>query len=171
MKRAWTTQSSLEKHKARRSSRVVWLVIALAGLGLGALLIWITPRDKPVVTVYMHQDCDSCRRWMEHLAARGFRTQLGREADWASLRSRFAIPARLQSSHSAMVDGLFIEGPVPSSDIHQALKLRSSYRITALVVPGVPRGSPGAESPLPQPYTVFAVRDGGRIQEFAEHGH
>lgn len=131
----------------------------------------IAPHNKPMVTVYMHADCESCRRWIEHLAASGFRTEVGREADWPAVRARFVVPREFQSSHTAIVNGLFIEGPVPASDIHRALKWHSSYHIKGLVVPGVPRGSPGMESPLPLPYTVFAVREGGRIQEFAEHGH
>ena len=144
---------------------------ALAGAVLGTALISLGPDDKPLVTIYMHPDCGSCRRWREHLVARGFRTEIGRQSDWADLRSKFGITTQLQSSHSALVDGLFLEGPVPAHDSHQALKRRSSEHIVGLVVPGVPGGSPGMEAALPQPYTVLAIADDGSVRKFAHHGH
>jgi hypothetical protein len=64
---------------------------------------------------------------------------------------------------------MFIEGPVPAREIHLALTWRAQYHIRGLVVPGVPRGSPGNDAFLPQRYTVFVVRDGGIIQPLVEH--
>lgn len=136
---------------------------------MAAVVLPIAPRTKPLVTVYMPSDCDTCRRWMNHLAARGFRTRLGDVSQWRAVRAEFALPPGSLSSHTAVVDGMFIEGPVPPREIHLALAWRAQYHIRGLVVPGVPRGSPGRESFLPQPYTVFAVREGGIIQPLAEH--
>ena len=92
-------------------------------------------------------------------------------SEWSTARAEFALPAGYLSSHTAVVDGMFIEGPVPAREIHLALAWRARYHIRGLVVPGVPAGSPGRESFLPQPYTVFAVRDGGIIQPLVEHGY
>ena len=162
---------SRRQHEARQSSRMQWGILVLVGLAFGILVVSIAPRSKPMVTVYMPADCGSCRRWMEHIATRGFRTEVGAEADWQAVRARFGIPLSLQSSHTAIVDGLFVEGPVPAEDIHRALNLRAAYHIKGVVVHGVPRGSPGLEWAVPEPYTVCAVREGGRVQQFAEHGH
>jgi hypothetical protein len=143
--------------------------VAIAFAVVAAVVLPIAPRTQPVVTVYMPRDCDTCRRWMEYLAAKGFRTQLGDASQWSGVRAQFALPADSLSSHTAVVDGMFIEGPVPAPEIRLALAWREQHRIRGLVVPGVPRGSPGNDSFLPQRYTVFAVRDGGRIQPFVEH--
>jgi hypothetical protein len=150
----------------------VTLTIAVfVGISVWTLLNALAPRGMPMVTVYAHTECDSCVRWMRHIAARGFRTQLGPQSDWPAVRAQLALAPAYRSSFTAVVDGgLLIEGPVPARDIHRALKLRSSYDVRGLVVHGVPRGSPGASSLLPEDYTVFVVRDGGRIQTFAEHG-
>ncbi|HKS56551.1 MAG TPA: DUF411 domain-containing protein [Steroidobacteraceae bacterium] len=164
-------QLSRRQQEARRASRVAWVIGVLAALTIGTVIVSIAPRSKPIVTVYMPPDCKPCLRWMDHLEARGFRTETGREAEWPAIRAAFGVPPRLRGSHTAIVNGLFIEGPVPAEDIHRALKLRAAYHIKGIVVLGVPRGSPGMEWALPEPYTVFAVRDGGRVQEFAEHGH
>jgi hypothetical protein len=108
---------------------------------------------------------------MEYLEARGFRTQRGDMAQWSAVRAEFALPAGSWSSHTAIVDGMFIEGPVPAREIHLALAWRGEYHIRGLVVPGVPPGSPGNDAFLPQRYTVFIVRDSGRLQPFVEHDH
>jgi hypothetical protein len=148
---------------------VTTLAITTAAIAVG--LLSIAPRTKPLVTIYMPSDCGTCLRWMEHLTARGFRTEIGDMSEWSAVRAEFALPAGSLSSHTAVVEGMFIEGPVPAREIHLALEWRATYHIRGLVVPGVPRGSPGRESFLPQHYTVFAVRDGGTIQPFAEHDH
>ena len=154
----------------QRATRVTLTIAVLVGVAVWTLLNALAPRSKPIVTVYAHADCGSCLRWMQHLAARGFRTQLGPQSDWPAVRAQFALAPAFRSSLTAVVDGgLLIEGPVPARDIHRALTLRSSYDVRGLVVQGVPRGSPGADSALPEDYTVFVVRDGGRIQTFAEH--
>lgn len=134
---------SRKEREFRRSWRVTFTSLALGALALGVLLISIAPREKQVVTVYMQAGCESCRRWTEHLAANGFRIEVGRETDWPAIRARFAFPPKFQSSHTAIVDGLFIEGPVPASDIHRALTVHASAHIKGLIVPGEPRGSPG----------------------------
>jgi hypothetical protein len=163
--------ASRSQRDAQHASHLLLVAAVLLSVAVGSALHAIAPREKPMVTVYMHRDCRSCSRWLEHLAARGFRTQIGNEADWPAVRASFGITSELQSSHTAVVNGLFIEGPVPSIDIHRALKLQKPFHLRGLVLPGVPRGSPGSESPLPLPYTVLVVRDGGRVREFAEHNH
>lgn len=162
---------SRSQRDAQYASRLLLMAVALLSVALGSLLHAIVPVEMPIVTIYMRADCASCARWLDYLAARGFRTQIGNEADWAAIRARFGIAPELQSSHTAIVNGLFIEGPVPAGDIHRALKLQKPLHVRGLVLPGVPSGSPGSASPLPLPYTVLVVRDGGRVHEFAEHNH
>jgi hypothetical protein len=161
---------SRKEREVQRVTRVTLTIAVLVGVCVWALLNALAPRSKPMVTVYAHADCNSCRRWMEHIAARGFRTQLGPRSDWPAVRAELAVAPAYRSSFTAVVDGgLLIEGPVPARDIHRALKLRSSYDVRGLIVQGVPRGSPGADSALPEDYMVLVIRDGGRIQTFAEH--
>lgn len=108
---------------------------------------------------------------MQHLNARGFRTEVGNETDWPAIRARFRIMPGFQSTHTAVVDGLYIEGPVPAGDIHDALQWRGNHALLGLVVPGAPPGAPGMESFFPRAYTVYAVRPGGLMETFAVHNH
>ena len=163
---------SRRERDVQRATHATLTIVILVGVSAWTLLNALAPRSKPLVTVYARADCDSCLRWMQHIAARGFRTQLGPQSDWPAVRAELAVAPMYRSSFTAVVDGgLLIEGPVPARDIHRALKLRSSYDVRGLIVRGVPRGSPGADSAMPEDYTVLVVRDGGRIQTFAEHEH
>jgi hypothetical protein len=161
--------SRRQREASRRVSLQFLIALAIAFAAVAAVVLPIAPRTKPVVTVYMPSDCGTCQRWMEYLAASGFRTQRGDATNWSAVRAQFALPADSLSSHTAVVDGMFIEGPVPAREIHLALAWREQFHIRGLFVPGVPRGSPGNEAFLPQPYTVFVVRDGGRIQALVQH--
>lgn len=169
--RGATRHLSRRQREARYAWRVTAFVLLLASAAVVAVLLTIAPRTKPVVTVYMPDDCGTCRRWMKHLAARGFRTQIGDSSEWPSIRAQFRLPPAFRSSHTAVVEGLLIEGPVPAREVHAALAWRTSNPVRGLVVPGVPRGSPGTDSPLPQPFTVFAVREGGLMVPFARYDH
>lgn len=161
---------SRKERDVQRATRMMLTIAVLVGVCVWTLLNALAPRSQPMVTVYTQADCDGCLRWMHHIAARGFRTQLGPQSDWPAVRAQFALAPAYRSSLTAVVEGgLLIEGPVPARDIHRALTLRSSYDVRGLVVRGFPRGSPGADSAMPEPYTVFAVRNGGRLQTFAEH--
>lgn len=140
-------------------------------VAIATLFIAIAPREEPLVTVYMQPDCSSCRRWMEYLNARGFRTEIGKKSDWAAVRARFRLAPGFRGAHTAVVDGLFVEGQVPAGDIHSVLQLRGHVHIRGLVVPGLPRGSPGVDSVFPEPYTVFAVQSSGLMRPFAVHNH
>ena len=130
------------QREARRASLQAATTRAIATAEIAVVLLAIAPRTKPLVTIYMPSDCVTCVRWMEHLAARGFRTEIGDMSEWSAVRAEFALPPGSLSSHTAVVDGMFIEGPVPAREIHLALEWRAKYHIRGLVVPGVPRGSP-----------------------------
>ena len=59
------------------------------------------------------------------------------------MKEHYAIPAALQSCHTAIVDGYLIEGHVPAAEIERLLTERPN--VVGLAVPGMPIGSPGME--------------------------
>lgn len=101
---------------------------------------------------------------MDHLRANGFRVKPVSVEDTAVERRRRGIPDALGGCHTAVVGGYAIEGHVPASDIHRLL--REKPAATGLAVPGMPAGSPGMESPHPQPYNVYLVDRQGRHTVF-----
>jgi hypothetical protein len=68
------------------------------------------------------------------------------------------------------VDGYFIEGHVPASDIKRLLSERPAAK--GLALPGMPAGSPGMEMPdgRVDAYTVEQVNLDGSARAFSNHG-
>ena len=161
--------------RSRRRALSVQAAIGLAVLTVVAIaLVQLAPasEERPLVTVYMAPDCDSCRRWMRHLNARGFRTQVGgTEAEWSVVRAKVKVPLGFDTENHATVEGLFIEGFVPARDIHSALTASGRATIRGLVLPGAPPGAPGVESALKQPYVVFAMDANGLLRPWSSNNH
>jgi hypothetical protein len=83
------------------------------------------------------------------------------ERDMQSVKSRFGVPQRLASCHTAKVGGYIIEGHVPASAIKRLL--REKPAVTGLSAPGMPPGSPGMEVPgQKDPYDVVSFDGAGR---------
>lgn len=104
---------------------------------------------------------------MGHLQANGFKVQkkdvFGKQ--FSDVKSKYGVPQRLYSCHTALIDGYVIEGHVPADLIKRILKERPS--IVGLAVPGMPVGSPGMEGPNPEPYEVLTFDKQGRTTVYA----
>ena len=90
-------------------------------------------------------------------------------SDLAAVKERYAIPAELQSCHTAIVDGYIIEGHVPAAEIQRLLTERPA--IIGLTVPGMPIGSPGMEMPGAdaEPFDVIAYDQVGERSIYATY--
>lgn len=123
-------------------------------------------------SILIHRDpgCGCCSLWAKQISR-----QLGREAKMldnpkrGALVQRLGIPASLWSCHTAIIDGVVVEGHVPAADIQHFLATRPKG-MTGIAVGGMPIGSPGMEVPgqKPQPYAVMAFGPGKQAL-FATH--
>lgn len=114
----------------------------------------------------MHRDpgCGCCEQWASQV-----RRQFGRDvrivddAQRDTLQRQIGLPADLASCHTAIVDGMAFEGPVPIADMKRALAQRPKG-VRGLAVAGMPLGSPGMEVPgrPAQHYVVFAFGPSGQ---------
>jgi hypothetical protein len=59
---------SRSQRDAQNSLQLLLIAAVILSVALGSLLHAITPREKPVVTIYMHADCASCARWLERFS-------------------------------------------------------------------------------------------------------
>lgn len=122
----------------------------------------------PEVAVYKTPTCGCCGAWVKHLEANGFRTVVTVLDDLAPIKAKHRVPARLESCHTAVVDGYVVEGHVPAADVHRLLRERP--KVVGLVVPGMPAGSPGMEGPVSEPYATLSLAPDGSTSVFARHG-
>ena len=121
------------------------------------------------VVVYKSQLCGCCESWVEHMRKAGFEVEVVNTDDLDAIKTRVGVPAGMGSCHTAEVDGYFIEGHVPASDVSRLLVERPDVR--GLAVPGMVVGSPGMEQgDAVEPYDVVAVAKDGSTSVFAHHG-
>lgn len=135
---------------------------------LGVAGVAATAADPPVMQVFKSPTCGCCATWVRHLRDNGFKVDVTEQADMTPVKQRFGIAPRHASCHTAVVDGYVVEGHVPAADI--ARLLRERPQIKALVVPGMPIGSPGMEGPDAERYEVLALDASGATRVFATHG-
>lgn len=142
-----------------RNLRPVAVICLLLSLQLQAA--------PPQVTVYKTRTCGCCGKWVEHLKQNGFDPIVKEVASTAEYRKQYGVPERLQSCHTATVDGYTIEGHVPAADIHRLLKERPKAK--GLAVPGMPLGSPGMEAARKDSYSVWLFTAAGETSPFQRY--
>ena len=156
-------------------TRRQWMGLAVSGVSLGALA-WITravasgPRlvagvgDTPMV-MYASSGCVCCHKWVAHLETNGFRVTTTFLPDVGLRKDALGVPAALRSCHTAEVGNYVIEGHVPAGVIKRFLAEGSTD--IGLAAPGMPRGSPGMEGILKDPFDVIAFARNGDTRTYA----
>jgi hypothetical protein len=127
-------------------------------------------QPQATVDVYKSATCGCCSKWVEHLKNNGFTVRPTNREDLAEFKASHHVPRRVQSCHTAVVDGYVIEGHVPASDVQRLIKERPA--IVGVAVPGMPIGAPGMEvqGRAAQPFDVIAFDKDGQTRVFASHG-
>lgn len=143
----------------------------LLGTLTAALALPAFGRAKPpLVEVWKDVSCGCCHDWITHMKANGFEVRAYDVGNVAA-RQRLGVPAQLGSCHTALVDGYVIEGHVPASEVQRLLRERPPA--VGLVVPGMPIGSPGMDTPAyggrRDAYSVLLLGKDGATQVYASY--
>ena len=87
----------------------------------------------------------------------------------STVKTKYKVPAELQSCHTAIVDGYIIEGHVPAADVKRLLAERPD--VAGLAVPGMPIGSPGmaVQGHTPESFDVVAFDAAGATDIYASY--
>ena len=109
------------------------------------------------ITVYRSATCGCCKGWIAHLRHHNFEVEDVTVADVQPYKIQFGVPTNAASCHTAIVDGVVIEGHVPAQDIKRLLA--SEHNVRLLTVPAMPSGTPGMDTPgsPKQDFKVYAV--------------
>ena len=154
------------------------MMIRLLPLSIGLLLVLPVQAEEPLereaadsVHVVMHKNpgCGCCDSWAENLRSHGFTVESVEDPGIMGFKAENNVPRPLMSCHTAIIDGYFVEGHVPASDILRLLK-EKPQDVAGLTVPGMPLGSPGMEHPRPQDFNTIAIlADGKAYVIFESH--
>lgn len=119
----------------------------LFGAVLGLVAASSSAEATPTIEIYGPRVCIACIDWADHLREAGFAAVYHGTDDMAAVKRRLKVPKALESVHTAVVAGYFVEGHVPAEDIKELLREKPKAR--GLAVPGLPRGAPGRERSSP----------------------
>tara|TARA_B100001989_G_C24551197_1_gene474943 strand:+ start:2430 stop:2870 length:441 start_codon:yes stop_codon:yes gene_type:complete len=132
-------------------------------ISLTLLFVNISCAEKKIrMDVYMSPTCGCCKKWVSYLENNGFEINTFTDQNMRAVKTKYKISQENTSCHTGIVDGYYIEGHVPASDIKKLLKDRSD--IAGLTVPGMPAGQnvPGMETVNTNAnYDVFSVNKAG----------
>ena len=122
------------------------------------------------IHVVKNPKCGCCNAWIEILTDKGFNVTT--EDRSGSLLTEFKIesgvPENMMSCHTAKIDGYFIEGHVPASEIKRLLVDRPDA--LGLAVPAMPYGSPGmGPEDEREAYDLFIIRKDGTAGVFQHY--
>ena len=123
----------------------------------------------PLLVVHKSPSCGCCGLWVEHMQQAGFPVEVRDTNDLNPIKERLGVPYGKGSCHTAEVAGYVIEGHVPADDVKRLLADRPDAK--GLVLPGMPLGSPGMETPdgRTDAYTVELIANDGTTSAFAQH--
>ena len=117
----------------------------------------LAAEEAPLVEIHMPSPCLACIDWGSYLADNGFRVVYKETADMAAVKRRLKVPAVVESVHTAVVGGYFVEGHAYAEDIRELLHDKPQAR--GIAVPGLPRGAPGRELSNPTCETACTILD------------
>ena len=132
----------------------LWFALCMAVLGSGLAR---AEAARPLVEIYMPSPCLACIDWGSYLADNGFAVAYKETTDMAALKRRLKVPAEVESVHTAVVGGYFVEGHAYAEDIQELLRDKPKAR--GIAVPGLPRGAPGRELSNPTCETACTTLD------------
>ena len=150
-----------------KPSRLFAVGGAVAAVSFGAYATMrpaVATADASIV-VYKSPTCGCCHKWVEHLQANDFDVTVHDVVDINEVKTQMGVTNDLAACHTAVLGKYIVEGHVPASIIERLIKEQPA--ISGIAVPGMPPGSPGMESPNPQPYNVIAFDAAGNRSVFA----
>ncbi len=137
--------------------------LAIASIGLPVFA------DDLSIEVYKSPYCGCCDDWITHLEDNVFEVTSHTRDDMPAIKARLGVSPEMQSCHTGVIDGYFVEGHVPAADIKRMLEEKPD--IKGLSVPGMPAGEnvPGMETrPGNATFDVLAI-DGDGVETFTHY--
>lgn len=118
-----------------------------------------TPKEQgPTITVYKSAQCGCCVGYVAELEKAGYTVETKIVDDMNVIKQQYGIERDMQSCHTAVVDGYFIEGHVPIEAVQKLLAERPD--IDGIALPNMPAGSPGMPGTKSGPWAIYALADG-----------
>ncbi len=84
--------------------------------------------------------------------------------DSDKIKRQYGVPSGLQSCHTTIIEGYFVEGHMPLEAVDKLLAEKPV--IKGIALPGMPMGSPGMPGSKSGAFVIYAVNNDGTYDEF-----
>ena len=115
--------------------------------------------------IYKSATCGCCTLYTQYMEKKSnIDVEAQTVQDTTAVKKEFGVPMEMESCHTTMIGGYFVEGHVPLEAIAKLLTEKPD--IAGIAMPGMPTGSPGMPGSKQGPFTVYAVSEDGTFKEF-----
>lgn len=134
------------------------IVVSAVGLYLKVESGVGTAEAKTKVTVYKSPDCGCCVQHAAYLRGLGFKVEIKNISNMSSIKKQHQISSEMESCHTEIIEGYFVEGHVPVEAINKLLEEKPD--IDGISLPGMPSGSPGMPGLKLKDFVIYSITDG-----------
>lgn len=92
-------------------------------------------------TVHKSPQCGCCVQYIAYLRSHGVKVDVETTDEMQSVKDEYGVPHDMQSCHTTIIGGYFIEGHVPFDAVSKLLA--ENPAIDGIALPNMPAGSPG----------------------------
>lgn len=115
-------------------------------------------------TIYKSSSCGCCGNYVGYMKNKDFNIKVSELSDISPMKMEYGVPSQMESCHTSVVEGYFVEGHVPVEAINKLLQERPD--IKGIAMPGMPSGSPGMPGSKKGDFLVYSVMHDGSYKEF-----
>jgi len=138
-------------------------IIALVVVVAGFLIFNSSSVSGIHVDMYKSPTCGCCVGNAGVLKQGGYEVNVIPTDDINSIKLKYNIPSEMQSCHTSVVSGYFVEGHVPNEAIEKLLSEKPE--VDGIALPGMPSGSAGMPGYKNGEFVIYAIKD-GKYSEF-----
>ncbi|MEK6829974.1 MAG: DUF411 domain-containing protein [Nanoarchaeota archaeon] len=161
-----------ENKKPKKSNS--WIIITGLIVILALAIFLFKPSTNSYVALEGYQQpvqfyksitCGCCDVNANYLKTKGnLNVQISEQTDISDIKKKYGVPSELESCHTAVIDGYFVEGHMPLEAIDKLMVEKPD--IKGIALPGMPMGSPGMPGQKQGDFVIYAVNNDGTYGEF-----
>lgn len=117
------------------------------------------------ISLYKSQSCGCCSIYYNYLKSdSNVNVKMINQEDLSGIKKQYGVPLELQTCHTSIIGGYFVEGHVPLEAVVKLLTEKPD--IKGIALPGMPSGSPGMTGSKTSSFIIYSVNKDGSTSEF-----
>ncbi|MBI3051118.1 hypothetical protein HYY74_01535 [Candidatus Woesearchaeota archaeon] len=124
----------------------------------------IADEDRSKLVIFRDAGCGCCGQYAAYAREKGFDVDVRTVGSMNAIKMQYKVPGEMQSCHTSVIEGYFVEGHVPAEAIRKLLDERPD--IAGIALPGMPMGSPGMTGSKSGQFIIHAIGKDGGTSEF-----